>query len=186
MTLKTKQMEIRDFDIVSDVQKQFTPIDDICQFKYMEYVISISTAGRSQSSCQNKVHVFDKEGEYLVKEGFHTVEDAIKYIDDIVTVVLSEPLSVYPFIFARTTEESQTLYEQGESDLVIKDWIVVIAQPDFTIYDSRWMNDPEQGSFCLVPGVNISVDKDQVFATFEEAKQAVGQWWVDQIQQPKG
>jgi hypothetical protein len=54
---------------------------DICQFKYKDYVISISTAGRSQGACQNEVHVFDKEGEYLVKEGFHTVEEAIKHIN---------------------------------------------------------------------------------------------------------
>lgn len=88
---------------------------------------------------------------------------------------------LYPFIFARATKESQELYGNDLGELVIRDWIVVIALPDFKFYDARWMCDEEQGDYCLVPDVDISLDKDHVFSTFKEARAAVGKWWVQQM-----
>ena len=89
---------------------------------------------------------------------------------------------LYPFIFARATEESQKLYEAGKTTaLVVRDWVVVIALPDFKVYDSRWMCDPEQGDFCLIPDVDISFDKDRVFPTFADAREFIGKWWVSEI-----
>lgn len=82
-----------------------------------------------------------------------------------------------PFIFARATEESQNNYLNGRGELVIKDWVVCIATPDFTVYNSTWMRDENLGSFCLIPDVDISHQKS-THATFEEARQAVKDWWV--------
>lgn len=86
-----------------------------------------------------------------------------------------------PFVFARTTEESQTMYERGVGSgrLEIKDWIVVIAFPDFKVYDARWMEDPGQGKFCLIPDVDISVGEGMTFTTFAEARKAVCLWWIN-------
>ncbi len=87
---------------------------------------------------------------------------------------------LYPFIFARATEQSQKLYDNELGDLVLQDWVVIIALPDFKVYDSRWMHDPEQGDFCLIPDVNISFDRIHAFPSFAEARKFVGQWWVKQ------
>lgn len=95
--------------------------------------------------------------------------------------LVADPKDLIPFIFARTTEESQERYLSGKGDLTIKDWIVVIAYPDFTVYDSRWMDDPDQGKFCMIPNVDISFDKSKVFPTFAEARKAVGAWWVERM-----
>lgn len=80
--------------------------------------------------------------------------------------------NILPFIFARLTDE----YEKNDK-AVVKDWIVVIAEPDFRIYDSRWMCDPEQGNFCLIPDVDISIEKDHIFPDFQSARNFVKEWW---------
>lgn len=90
--------------------------------------------------------------------------------------------SLYPLIFGRCTEESQHRYETGKtSNLKIKDWVVVIAYPDFRVYDSRWMDDPELGRFCVTPDVDIAFSTDMVFPTFAEARKAVGNWWIENM-----
>ena len=86
---------------------------------------------------------------------------------------------LYPFIFARL-HNPVTAGCNGATP-VIKDWVVIIALPDYKMYDSRWMNDPEHGEYCLVPDVDISYDKDTVFATFDEAKFFVANWWKKQL-----
>lgn len=97
-------------------------------------------------------------------------------------ILQTDPSNLIPFIFARATEESQKLYENGKGDLKVRDWIMVIAYPDFKVYDSRWMDDSEQGKFCLIPDVDISFEKDHVFPTFKEARKAVGLWWVQRME----
>lgn len=97
-------------------------------------------------------------------------------------VLTADRDSLYPLIFGRCTEESQHQYETGKtSSLKIKDWVVVIAYPDFRVYDSRWMDDPELGRFCVTPDVDIAFSKDMVFPTFAEARKAVGKWWTENM-----
>ena len=93
---------------------------------------------------------------------------------------MSKSKNLYPFIFGRLTEESQLHLNIGGNP-VVKDWIVVIALPDFKTYDSRWMDDPDQGDFCLIPDVDISYEKDHVFQTFQEARQFVAEWWMKEL-----
>ena len=178
MTLKTEQMKFRGFDIVHDIRKSYTPVDAICQFKYKDYTISMSTVDRSRYGSINEVKIFDKKGGFLNVD-FNTVEEAIDYIDNGNVVVIPQASEQYPFICARTTKESQTLYDAGETGLVIKDWVVIFALPDFKVYNCRWMEDEQMGSYCLIPDIDVSVEKGQVFATFEEAKQAVRKWWIE-------
>ncbi len=85
---------------------------------------------------------------------------------------MSSNTNILPFIFARLTDE----YEKNDK-AVIKDWIVVIAEPDFRIYDSRWMCDSELGGFCYIPDVDIKVDENYIFPDFDSARKFVKQWW---------
>lgn len=87
--------------------------------------------------------------------------------------------NVLPFIFARLTDE----YKNNDKGVIfarltdVKDWIVVIAKPDFKIYDSRWMCCHEQGNFCFIPDVDISIEKDHIFHDFNSARNFVKNWW---------
>ena len=60
-------------------------IDGIAQFLYKGYQISMSTMGRSQGASMTPVCVFkpgiDKEYTEKAIDGFHTVENAIAWID---------------------------------------------------------------------------------------------------------
>lgn len=81
--IPTRQMEIRDFHILSDAQTAFHPIDGLCQFKYKGYQISISTSGLSKGACQTPVCVYSGEDfQQVAKDGFHTVEEAIDWINN--------------------------------------------------------------------------------------------------------
>jgi len=78
----TKQMQLREFDILSDAQMGFTPADAICQFLYKGYQISISTAGRSKGACQTPICIYTGvEYQDVYKDDFSTVREAIEYID---------------------------------------------------------------------------------------------------------
>lgn len=80
--MSTSQMQIREFDILSDAQQEFKPIDAICQFLYKGFQISISTAGRSQGACQTPICIFTGDNyQDVLKNGLRTVEEAIEYID---------------------------------------------------------------------------------------------------------
>ena len=71
-----------------------------------------------------------------------------------------------PFIFAKLNET--------ESKAV--GWIVKIAHPDFVYYNSQWMGDSNLGKTCWVPDVDISKE-DHEFATYDEAREFVKNWW---------
>lgn len=76
-------LAIRGYRIIADAQGGFVPIDGICQFFYKDYQISVSTAGLSMGACQTHVCVFDKNNtDKKVKDGFHTAEEAINWIDN--------------------------------------------------------------------------------------------------------
>jgi hypothetical protein len=76
-------LQIRDFHIIGDAQSGYLPIDALCQFYYKEYLVSVSTAGISMGGCQNHVCVFHKpDTKQVAKDGFHTVEEAINWIDN--------------------------------------------------------------------------------------------------------
>lgn len=78
----TQQYKIRDFHILSDVTGGFKNIDAICQFSYNGYQISISTAGQSKGACQQPICIYSgNDFQDVVKDGFHTVQDAIDYIN---------------------------------------------------------------------------------------------------------
>jgi len=80
----TKQYRIRDFHILTDASGKFKPIDAICQFSYNGYQISISTSGQSQGACQTPICIYGgNDFQDVVKDGFHTVQDAIDYINNL-------------------------------------------------------------------------------------------------------
>ena len=81
-----------------------------------------------------------------------------------------------PFIFGRMTRESQLKSAYGETP-AIKDWVVLISKPDFVIYNSGWMDRGDFGNTCLAPDVDITIEEDKVFSTFEEAREYVKNWW---------
>ncbi len=57
-------------------------IDASAQFRYKDFMISMSTMGRSQGACMTAVCVMCGDDFSEVKQdGFHTVEDAIRWID---------------------------------------------------------------------------------------------------------
>jgi hypothetical protein len=77
----TNQFKYRDFHIIGDANQQFKPLDAIAQFKYKEYMISMSTSGLSAGACQSEVQVFDRHENIVHRPGFHTVEEAIDFIN---------------------------------------------------------------------------------------------------------
>ena len=81
-----------------------------------------------------------------------------------------------PFIFARITNADEI--ERGATPQ-IKDWIVKIASHhDLKIYDARWMDDSDIGSFALIPDVDLCESK-HVFPDFKSARIFVKTWWED-------
>ena len=78
----TDMLQYRGFQILGDASQHFQPVDAICQFKYKEHLISISTAGLSKGACQTEVAVFFGES-FTTEVGkrFHTVEEAIAFVD---------------------------------------------------------------------------------------------------------
>lgn len=79
----TRQMQLRDFHILSDALNAFRPIDGVCQFKYNNFQVSISTAGLSRGACQTPVCVYTGDDfDKVAKDGFHTVKDAIDWINN--------------------------------------------------------------------------------------------------------
>lgn len=81
-----------------------------------------------------------------------------------------------PFIFARIEQVPQA------AQYPIKDWVVIVANPDFVTYNSEWMDHEGLGNLCLIPSVDICVEDDKVFGTFHEAREYVRQWWGKQQQ----
>lgn len=77
----TTQYQNRGFRILSDAVGGFKPIDAICQFEYKDYQISISTAGLSKGACQTEVIVFTGPNRDIELGLFHTVQDAVEFID---------------------------------------------------------------------------------------------------------
>lgn len=60
-------------------------VDACVQFLYKGVVVSASTIGRSKGGCAHPVAVFENTGDHvyvgdLIGE-FHSIEDAIKFID---------------------------------------------------------------------------------------------------------
>lgn len=85
--IHSDMLEIRDFQILGDAQSGFKPVDAIAQFKYHGYLISMSTAGLSRGACQTHVCVFEKQDkDKVAKDGFHTVEEALEWINVIVGI----------------------------------------------------------------------------------------------------
>lgn len=83
-----------------------------------------------------------------------------------------------PFIFARIKNDCQDKFDiNWPRD--IKDWVVMIAQPDFTSYECEWMDDPEMGKIAYIPDVDISKE-DHIFPDFQSARQFVMKWWIAQ------
>lgn len=77
----------------------WTSIDGTAQFLYKDYMISMSTAGRSKGACMQPVCIFLPGDDYnnVAQDGFHTVQDAIQWIDqqvdlDSVYNTISDPL----------------------------------------------------------------------------------------------
>lgn len=81
-----------------------------------------------------------------------------------------------PFIFARVANADQI--EHGATP-EIKDWLVKIASHhDLKIYDARWMDDSDIGSYALIPDVDLC-ESSHIFPTFDAARQFVKAWWRD-------
>lgn len=83
---------------------------------------------------------------------------------------------VIPFIFGRLTDESQLVVNEGGKE-VIKDWAVSIALHDLKIYNCAWMVEKEYGNYCLIPALDVQIEPDHIFATFEQARAFVKEWW---------
>lgn len=81
-----------------------------------------------------------------------------------------------PFIFARIEENPRAI------EYPIKDWVVMVANPDFVTYNTEWMDHDGLGNLCLIPSVDICVEDDAVFQTYHEAREYIRQWWCKQQQ----
>lgn len=79
----TKHFQSRGYHIIDHKES----IDAIAQFVYRGYQVSMSTVGRSQGGCMQPVKIFEQnttaEYDKLVGGDFHTVNDAIEYINAI-------------------------------------------------------------------------------------------------------
>lgn len=77
----TKHFQSRGYHIIDHKEN----IDAIAQFVYRGYQVSMSTIGRSHGGCMQPVNIYkqDTSDEYdkLVGGDFHTVNDAIEYIN---------------------------------------------------------------------------------------------------------
>lgn len=73
---------------------------------------------------------------------------------------------LYPFLFRLANTNRDT-------------WVVKIARHDYSYYDCRWMCDPEFGTACLVPSVDIT-EEQHTFYSEEEAFDFIHQWWCQQ------
>ena len=81
LSTQNHQFKLRRFEITGDAGVNFKPIDAVAQFEYKGFVISFSTAGRSIGACQNEVQILKSNGDYLFPDGFHSVEDAINFLN---------------------------------------------------------------------------------------------------------
>ncbi len=77
----TDMLQYRGFQILGDASQHFQPLDAICQFKYKEHLISISTAGLSKGACQTEVAVFSGKDYEKELTRTHTVEEAIEFVN---------------------------------------------------------------------------------------------------------
>lgn len=98
----SNQYKIRDFHILSDACGGFKPIDAVCQFEYKNHQVSISTAGLSQGACQTEVAVFKGSKRNISIGNFNTVQEAIKFIDDI-TYLQSLPSDILKDLTSKVT-----------------------------------------------------------------------------------
>ena len=70
----------------------------------------------------------------------------------------------YPFLFRKDEKDISKFY-------------VKIAEPfDYVYYKSGWMDDSELGKTCLIPDVDICVEK-HVFDSEEDAIEFIREWW---------
>lgn len=85
----SKQLDMRGFHIIN----HSGPIDACAQFIYKDYMISMSTLGLSKGACQSEVEIFHKDQlQYrpVTDKGFHTVEEAIEYINNMNDLLLKQ------------------------------------------------------------------------------------------------
>lgn len=82
-----------------DAASFWSPIDGTAQFLYKDFLISMSTAGRSRGACMSPVCVFMPGNNYqdVAKDGFSTVQDAITWVDiqsslDVAFILITDPL----------------------------------------------------------------------------------------------
>lgn len=88
---------------------------------------------------------------------------------------MSKPI---PFIFARIKSGCQHNPHLYSMAVCVKDWVVMIAHPDFATYRCEWMDDPEMGKFAYVPDVDICKE-EHVFPDYESARAFVKTWWMN-------
>lgn len=88
---------------------------------------------------------------------------------------MSKPI---PFIFARIKSECQSNHMAYSMSECVKDWVVMIAHPDFTTYRCEWMDDPEMGMYAYVPDVDLT-EEEHVFSDYESARAFVKTWWMN-------
>lgn len=112
----TDHFKTRDFQIMAqrpDAVNFWTQIDGCAQFKYKGLMISMSTAGRSMGACMQPVAIYDgNEFQNVVKDGLHTVEDAIRYIDEMPAQqkIKMSSNEVYYKIMMIISKEPQSMY----------------------------------------------------------------------------
>ena len=92
-----------------------------------------------------------------------------------------------PFIYARLSNPEVCSKEYKPAingdvytvEPTIKDWMVIIAYPDFVTYDARWQCDEVVGDYVLIPDVDIAICDDTIFPTLQEARKYVKEWWAN-------
>ena len=97
--------------------------------------------------------------------------------------------TLLPFIYARLCNPEVCSKEYKPAingnvypvEQTIKDWVVIIAYPDFVTYDARWQCDEVVGDYVLVPDVDITICEYMFFHTFQEARKYVKEWWANNI-----
>lgn len=138
----TDMLQYRGFQILGDASQQFQPVDAICQFKYKDYLVSVSTAGLSKGACQTEVAVFfGVNFTTEVGKHFHTVEEAIEFINKLpVKKVFSKEE------FLTNSEQAKKAIEQGSS---IKGVLTTEEQEQLMshIKESNYANHGEIRSF---------------------------------------
>lgn len=83
---------------------------------------------------------------------------------------------MYPFLFYIPTDLSYAVGEGNCIKVKLNTWIVKISTIDYKTYESKWMNDPILGKYCLIPDVD-QTRETHIFYSEKEALDFIKNWW---------